>query len=118
MWTLGKGKPSWKPGESGDPARREGEKAGSWHQTVEEDRHLRMPQNTGNRLPTTPSQFMHRVCIIVHCVLITTSTTITGIVFFCIICFRRINHLVVKNHLHSSSGVREVVSSTISRTTF
>jgi hypothetical protein len=45
-------------------------------------------------------------------VLITASTTITGIVFYCIICFRKINHLVVKNHLHSSSGVREVVSST------
>ncbi len=56
--------------------------------------------------------FMHRVRIIVHCVLITASTTITGIVFYCIICFRKINHLVVKNHLHSSSGVREVVSST------
>ncbi len=30
----------------------------------------------------------------------------------CIICFRRINHLVVKNHLHSSSGVWEAVSRT------
>jgi hypothetical protein len=29
------------------------------------------------------------------------------------ICFRRINHMAVKNHLHSSSGVREVVSGTI-----
>jgi hypothetical protein len=28
------------------------------------------------------------------------------------ICFRRINHMAVKNHLHSSSGVREVVSGT------
>ncbi len=56
--------------------------------------------------------FMHRVSVIVHCVVITTPTTMTGIVFYCIICFRKINHLVVKNHLHSSSGVREVVSST------
>jgi hypothetical protein len=55
VWTLGKGKPSWKPGESGDPAHWEGEKAGSWLQIVEEDRHLRMPQNTGDGLATTPS---------------------------------------------------------------
>jgi hypothetical protein len=31
---------------------------------------------------------------------------------YCIVCFRKINHLVVKNHLHSSSCVQEVVSST------
>jgi hypothetical protein len=31
------------------------------------------------------------------------------------ICFRRINHAVVKNHLHSSSDVQEVVSSTTTR---
>ncbi len=62
--------------------------------------------------PQHQATFMHRVCIIVI-MLITTSTTITGIVFDCLICFRRINHLVVKNHLHSSSGIREVVSSTI-----
>ncbi len=32
---------------------------------------------------------------------------------YCVVCFRRINHMAVKNHLHSSSGVREVVSGTI-----
>ncbi len=57
--------------------------------------------------------FMHRVSVIVHCIIIVTSKTITGTVFYCIICFRKINHLVVKHHLHSSSGVQEVVSSTI-----
>jgi hypothetical protein len=31
---------------------------------------------------------------------------------YCNYSFRRINHLVVKNHLYSSSGVQEVVSST------
>jgi hypothetical protein len=41
--------------EAGDPTSQQGEKAGSWHQTVEEDRHNRMPQNTGDRLVTTPS---------------------------------------------------------------
>ncbi len=34
------------------------------------------------------------------------------------ICFRRINHMAVKNHLHSSSGVREVVSGTICNLVF
>ncbi len=69
-----------------------------------------MPQNIGDGLATTPScvyaQSMY------HCALIATSTTITGTVFYCSICFRKINHLVEKNHLHSSSGVREVVLST------
>jgi hypothetical protein len=64
--------------------------------------------------PQHQATFMHRICIIVHCVLTTTSTTITGILFYCIICFRRINHLVVKSRLHSSSSVREVVLSTVS----
>jgi hypothetical protein len=68
-------------------------------------------QETGS--PQHQATFMHRVSVIVHCGIITTPTTITGIVFYCIICFRKINHLVVKHHLHSSSGVREVVSSTL-----
>jgi hypothetical protein len=67
VWTLGKGKQSWKPGESEGLAPREGEKAGSWHQTVEEDRHYRMPQNTGDRLATTPSHvYAQSKC---HCAL-------------------------------------------------
>jgi hypothetical protein len=58
--------------------------------------------------------FMHRVSVIVHCIIVVTSKrTITGTVFNCISCFRKINHLVVKHQLHSSSGVREVVSSTV-----
>ncbi len=64
MWILGKWEPSWKPG---DPARQEGEKAGSWHQTVEEDRHSGMPQNTGDGLATTPSDvYAQSEC---HCAL-------------------------------------------------
>ncbi len=46
-----------------------------------------------------------------HCALITTLIIITGIVSHRNYCFRRKNHLVVKHHLHSSSGVREVVLS-------
>jgi hypothetical protein len=37
------------------PGRQEGERAGSWHQTVEEDRHYKMPQKSGDGLATTPS---------------------------------------------------------------
>jgi hypothetical protein len=33
----------------------------------------------------------------------------------CLLCFRRINHMVVKDHWHSSSDVQEVVSSTMTR---
>jgi hypothetical protein len=85
VWTLGKGKPSWNPWESEDPARQEGEKAGIWHQTAEEDKHHEMPQNMGDGLATTPSHVYAQSMYHCHCVLITTSTTITGIVFHCII---------------------------------
>jgi hypothetical protein len=64
VWILGKWESSWKPG---DPARQEGEKAGSWHQTVEEDRHSGMPQNTGDGLATIPSDvYAQSEC---HCAL-------------------------------------------------
>ncbi len=94
--SWGKRKPSWKPG---GPARQEREKAGSWLQTVEEDRQWRRidvagwpkTQETGSsHLQET---FMHRVSVIVHCVAVI-YMTITGIVFHCIICFRKINNLV------------------------
>ncbi len=42
-------------GEVRGPAHQEGEKAGSWHQTVEEDRHHGIPQDRGDGLVTTPS---------------------------------------------------------------
>ncbi len=74
-----------------------------------------MLQNVGDGLVTTSSHqatFMPRVGVIVHCALITTLIIITGIMSHCNYCLRRINHLVVTHHLHSSSGVREVVSST------
>ncbi len=114
MWTLGKGSHFGSLGSQGTwPAGRGKRRAVGIRQwrRIDISGCLRK-QETGS--PQHQATFMHRVCIIVHCVLITTSTTITGIVFYCIICFRRINHLVVKNHLHSSSGVREVVSSTCS----
>ncbi len=50
VWILRKRKPSWKPK---GPARQEREKAGSWLQTVDEDRHSRMAKDTGDRLATS-----------------------------------------------------------------
>jgi hypothetical protein len=71
-----------------------------------------MLQDVGDGLATTSNHFMHRVGVIVHCALSTMLIIITRIMFYCDYCFRRINHLAVKHHLHSSSDVREVVSST------
>ncbi len=85
--------------EAGGPSPPEGGKGRQWHRTVEEDRHHGMPQNTGEGSSQHQATFMHRVSVIVHCVVITTPTTITGIVFYCIFCYRKINHLGVKNHL-------------------
>jgi hypothetical protein len=90
----------------------EGEKAGSWHRTAEGDRHHGMPQNTGDGLVTTPSHvYSQSKC---YCALCDNYHTINNnrnrvLLYYC---FRKINHLVVKNHWHSSSGVREVVWST------
>jgi hypothetical protein len=59
----------------------------------------KMPKSAGDRLATTPSHVYAQSMYHCMCVLVTISTTT--------------NHLVVKNYLHSSSGVREVVSSAI-----
>ncbi len=78
MWILGKRKPSWKPGGQ---ARQEGEKAGSWLQTVKEDRGSRMAKNKGDGLATSSrdvyEQSEH------YCALCNSYTfiTITGIAF-------------------------------------
>ncbi len=75
-----------------------------------------MLQNIGDGLATTSShvyaQSMYH-CALCHCVLITILIIISRIMFYCSYYLRRINRLVVKHHLHSSSGVREVVSSTM-----
>jgi hypothetical protein len=111
-WTLGKEKPSWKPGESRDPACQEGEKAGSWHQTVEEDRHHRMPQNIGDGLATKPSHVYAQSTF--HCALyinyhVNNHNRNRVLLYYL---FQENKSFGSKNHLHSSSGVREVVSST------
>ncbi len=65
MWILGEREPSWKPG---GPAHQEGEKAGSWLQTVEEKRHRRWPETQEMGSPHLQETFMHRVSAIVHCI--------------------------------------------------
>ncbi len=91
MWILGKRELSWKPG---DPACQEGEKAGSWLQTAEEKGHSDMAIDAGDGL-ATPSRdvYARSEC---YCAFVQQlySITITGTVSHCIICFRKINHLV------------------------
>jgi hypothetical protein len=101
---------AWGAGGPGQPG---GEKTGSWHRTVEEDRHYKIPQKLGDGLATTPSHIYAQSTY--HCALCINYRTNNHNrnSFHCIICFRRINHLAVKKHLHSSSGVREVVLSTV-----
>ncbi len=71
-----------------------------------------MLQNVGDGLATTSSHvYAQSRC---HCALCINHhvNNHNKNSFYCNYCCRRINHLVVKHHLHSSSGVREVVSST------
>ncbi len=112
VWTLGKWGPPCRLGESGGLARQKGKRAGSWHQTVEGDRRekdatKRRRRARHNIKPSLCTEYVS-MCI----ALVTMMIIITRIVFYCSYCFRKINHLVVKNHLHSSSGVQEVKSST------
>ncbi len=93
MWILGKREPSHL-GSRGGPARQEREKAGSQPQTVKEGRRSGMAQNTRDGLATSPRDvYAQSEC---YCALCNNSTftNITGITFYCIICFRKINNLV------------------------
>jgi hypothetical protein len=63
------------------------------------------------------TSLMHRVCIIcVICALIcyTPNSCNRELCLTVSTCYRRINHMAVKKHVHSSSGVREVVPGTVS----
>jgi hypothetical protein len=95
VWILGKRKPSWKPG---GPARQEREKAGSWLQTVEEDRLSRMAKDAGDGLVHLQEAVMHRVSVIVPCVaVIQYDHNRNRFSLYCIICFRKIYNLVLNN---------------------
>jgi hypothetical protein len=88
---------------------------GSWHQTVEEVRRSRCWKAGGTGSAQHETSLMHRVrilCVICAFVYYIPDSCDREPYLTESICFRRINHMGVKNHLHSSSGVQEVVSGT------
>ncbi len=106
---------SWRKGSHlgsrGGPACQEGEKAGSWLQTVEEKRHRRWPKAQETGSPHLQETFMHRVSAIVHCIAVTQHNHNRNRV--------SLYYLSQENksfgtdyHLHSSSDLWEVVLST------
>jgi hypothetical protein len=103
------------PGEKGDileaggPAPQEGKKAGSWPQTVEEDRRRGMAQNTGDGLATSPRDvFAQSEC---HCALCNSFYTYNHnrnrVLLYYL--FQENKSFGSEYHLHSSSDVWEVV---------
>jgi hypothetical protein len=108
VWILGKREPSWKPG---GPARQEGEKVGSWPQTVEEYRCSGMPQNTGDGLTTSPrdgyTQSYCALCNNFH----TYNHERNRVLLYYL--FQENTSFGSKHNFHSSSDVREVVLSTV-----
>jgi hypothetical protein len=103
-------------GEKEGPARQAGKGVSSWHRTVEEvrrsqddRRHGRWARH-GTKAPLcTKYASLCVSCVLTCCILDDCNREPC---FTLSICFRRINHISVKNHLHSSSGVREVVAGT------
>ncbi len=87
-------------GEGGDPARQAWGGTGSLRQTLEK---VRRSQDVGG----------HRRRAWHNINSLRLDNHDCEPCFTVSICFRRINHMAVKNHLHLSSGVREVVSGTI-----
>jgi hypothetical protein len=77
---------------------------------------LKMLEGTGDGLDTT-SSYVYAQSMYHMCIMRDNSLCLNN--YDCEpchtvpICFRRINHMAVKNHLQSSSGVREVVSGTV-----
>ncbi len=108
MWILGEREPSGKPG---GPARQEGEKAGSWLQTVEEKRHRRWPATQETGSPHLQETFMHRVSAFVHCIAVIQYNHNRNRVSLYYL-FQENKSFGTYCHLHSSSDVWEVVSST------
>jgi hypothetical protein len=90
---------------------------GSWHQTVEEVRRSQDFRRHGEwaRHDTNAPLCTEYVSLCVSCAIIcyVLDDFNREACFTWSICFRRINHMAVKNHLHSSSGVREAVSGTV-----
>jgi hypothetical protein len=104
-------------GEKGDLSRQAGKRVGSWLQTVEEVRRSQDVRRHGERTrhDTKAPLCIEYVSLCISCAIIcyVLDDCNREPCFTLSICFRRINHMVVKNHLHSSPGVREVVLGTL-----
>jgi hypothetical protein len=104
-------------GKIGGPVRQAGKKMGSWHQTAEEIRRLEDVRRHGERVghntkaPLCTEYVSSRASCAIICYDLDNCDREPCLNVS--ICFRRINHMAVKNQLHSSSGVREVVSGTV-----
>jgi hypothetical protein len=109
VWILGKREPYWKPG---DLACQEGEKAGSWLQTAEEKRHSKMAKDSGNELATSSRDSYAQSECIVHCTRVIQYNRNRNRVSLYYL-FQGNKSFGTSCHLHSSSVVRKVVSSTI-----
>jgi hypothetical protein len=109
VWILGKREPYWKPG---GPARQEGEKAGSWLQTAEEKRHSKMAKEVGDGLATPSRDSYAQSECIVHCTIVIQYNHNRNHVSLYYL-FQENKSFGTSCHLHSSSDVWEVVSSTI-----
>ncbi len=98
--------------KTGGPARQEGEKAGSWLPTVEEDRRSKMAKITGDGLATSSRDVYAQSECCVHCVAVIHYNHNRNCVLLYYL-FQANKSFGSGHHLHSSSYVREVVSSTL-----
>ncbi len=99
--------------EAGGPGLCQGrEKAGSWLQTVEEDRRSGTAKDAGDRLATPSRDVFAQSEFIVHCVAVVQYNHNRNR-FSLYYLFQENISFGTDHHLHSSSDVREVVSSTI-----
>jgi hypothetical protein len=98
---------------------RPAKRGGKWTVGIGQWRRLdtfKMFESSKDGLGTTRNQpYAQSMIICVICVLIchTPDNCNRELCLAMPICFRRINHMAVENHLHSSSGVWEVVSGTV-----
>ncbi len=112
MWILGKREPSWKPGAR--PARRGKRLAvgsGQWRRGDI----ARWPKTQETGSPHLQETFMHRVSAIVHCIAVIQYNHNRNRVLLYYL-FQENKSFGTDHHLHSSSDVQEVVSSTVSAT--
>ncbi len=108
MWILGKREPSWKLGAR--PARRGKRLSVGFGQWRRRDI-AKWPKTQETGSPHLQEMFMHRVSAIVHCLaVIQYNHNRNRVSLYCL--FQENKSFGTDHHLHSSSDVQEVVSST------